>query len=157
MLAAQLVQKLKDKQRTVTAAESLTCGLFQATLGDISGVSAVFPGGFVTYSAQLKEWLGVPADIVQQFGTVSAECAKEMALSAKKAASTDYAISFTGVAGPDLLEGKAVGTIWIGIATPCDVQTYLLQSSGTTRQAIRQEAVEYGVKCLLEVVNNSEG
>lgn len=156
MNAERLVQLLKEKEKTLTAAESLTCGMFQSVIGGVSGVSNIFPGGFVTYSAQMKQWIGVPEEIVQNFGTVSAECAEAMAVSAKRAAQTDYAISFTGVAGPDMLEGKPVGTVWIGIASPHEVYCYLLNSQYQNRQEIRQEAVEYGLKQLIEVVSHNE-
>ena len=68
----------------MTAAESLTAGLFQATLGDISGVSRVFSGGYVTYAKETKsKMLGINEDLLTAYGTVSKECAEAMALAAQ--------------------------------------------------------------------------
>lgn len=144
-----LVAELQKQHKTVTVAESLTCGLFQALLGDVSGVSNVFPGGFVTYSAQMKEAIGVSKSLIQSFGTVSEECAVAMAEESKKRVQTDYALSFTGVAGPNELEGKPVGTVWIGVATQSEVfaEEYHFQGS---RQEIRKAAVQAGIQLLSE-------
>ena len=117
-LAAVTVSLLKEQGKTVTAAESLTAGLFQATLGDISGVSQVFPGGFVTYSAETKAaFLDIDATFLQEHGTVSQATVEQMAVQARQKAQTDYALAFSGVAGPDDLEGQPVGTTWIALAS----------------------------------------
>ena len=117
-LAAVTVDLLKEQGKTVTAAESLTAGLFQSTLGNISGVSQVFPGGFVTYSEDTKAaFLEIDPTLLQQHGTVSQEAVEAMAIQARKKAQTDYAIAFSGVAGPEELEGQSVGTTWIAIAS----------------------------------------
>jgi len=113
-----VVELLKERNQTITAAESLTAGAFQSALGEISGVSQVFPGGFITYSLETKsEFLHIDDALLKQHGTVSQECAEQMAIQARNLAKTDYAISFTGVAGPDTLEGKPAGTVWIAVAT----------------------------------------
>ncbi|KAF1295202.1 competence/damage-inducible protein A [Enterococcus sp. JM4C] len=116
-LAAVVVDLLRQADQTVTAAESLTAGLFQSTLGGIPGVSEVFPGGMVTYSPQSKvAVLGVKEETIAKHGVVSEACAKEMAQAVLELEQTDFAVSFTGVAGPDALEGQAAGTVWIGLA-----------------------------------------
>ncbi|MGO2853313.1 MAG: competence/damage-inducible protein A, partial [Tetragenococcus koreensis] len=112
-LAQVVVDLLKRKQKTVSAAESLTAGSFQATLGSISGVSEVYSGGFVTYSETTKsQFLKLDSEMLKKYGTVSKECAEAMALQARKLAGSDFALSFTGVAGPDSLEGHKAGTVW---------------------------------------------
>ena len=112
-----VVELLKERNQTITAAESLTAGAFQSALGEISGVSQVFPGGYITYSLETKsEFLHIDDALLKQHGTVSQECAEQMAIQARNLAKTDYAISFTGVAGPDTLEGQPAGTVWIAVA-----------------------------------------
>lgn len=102
---------------SITAAESLTAGLFQSTIGSVSGVSAIFPGGFVTYANEAKHQLvNVPQAIIDAEGVVSEATAKAMASGAKQQLNTDVGISFTGVAGPGTLEGQPAGTVWIGLA-----------------------------------------
>jgi len=109
---------LNEQNLTLTAAESLTGGSFQHLITSVSGASNYFKGGIVTYSNDAKTTiLGVTKKSIEEFGVVSAECAIEMAKKAQEMFDTDLAISFTGVAGPDKLENKEVGTAWIGIAT----------------------------------------
>lgn len=116
-LAKVTVEALKQNHKTITAAESLTAGEFQAALGDVPGVSEVFKGGFVTYSKETKaSFLGIDPAALDKHGVVSEYCALQMAEQARKLADTDFAVSFTGVAGPDKLEDKAPGTVWIALA-----------------------------------------
>ncbi len=140
-LAETVVGLLIEKKKTVTAAESLTAGLFQATLGGIPGVSEVFPGGFVTYSAATKsKLLGIDPELLESYGTVSQECAEAMAVYARKQAETDYAVAFTGVAGPDELEGQPKGTVWIALASDKGVSSQLYHFN-RDRAYIRHSAV----------------
>lgn len=144
-LAETVVELLIEKKKTVTAAESLTAGLFQATLGGIPGVSEVFPGGFVTYSAAIKsKLLGIDPGLLESYGTVSQECAEAMAVYARKQAETDYAVAFTGVAGPDELEGQPKGTVWIALASDKGVSSQLYHFN-RDRAYIRYSAVMAGL------------
>lgn len=144
-LAETVVERLIEKKKTVTAAESLTAGLFQATLGGIPGVSEVFPGGFVTYSAATKsKLLGIDPGLLESYGTVSQECAEAMAVYARKQAETDYAVTFTGVAGPDELEGQPKGTVWIALASDKGVSSQLYHFN-RDRTYIRHSAVMAGL------------
>ncbi|MCD5201901.1 competence/damage-inducible protein A [Enterococcus casseliflavus] len=144
-LAETVVERLIEKKKTVTAAESLTAGLFQATLGGIPGVSEVFPGGFVTYSAETKsKLLGIDPGLLESYGTVSQECAEAMAVYARKQAETDYAVAFTGVAGPDELEGQPKGTVWIALASDKGVSSQLYHFN-RDRVYIRHSAVMAGL------------
>lgn len=105
-MASQLVALLKEKGLKITGAESLTGGLFQATLCSVAGASEVFDGGFVTYAASAKEQLlGVPVETVRQYGVVSKQTAEAMASGCQQKMGVDVGLSFTGVAGPDDLEG----------------------------------------------------
>lgn len=141
-----VVNLLKEKNLTVTAAESLTAGKFQATLADVPGVSEVFPGGFVTYSNHAKsQLLKIPAEKIQKAGAVSSLTAAAMAKQAQQILNTDIGISFTGVAGPDELEGQPAGTVWIGLALKDrPTQTKLFHFS-KTRPYIRERTVLSGL------------
>ncbi len=148
------VDALKKCRKTVTAAESLTAGLFQSTLGDITGVSNVFKGGFVTYSAETKaHFLGIDTKLLEKEGTVSEACAIAMAERARIVADADFAVSFTGVAGPDELEGKPAGTVWIGFAEKGQPTIAVLQHFNRDRRYVRQSAVMKGLDLILRAVN----
>ncbi len=147
-LVEVVVELLKKQKKTVSAAESLTAGSFQAMLGSVSGVSEVYPGGFVTYSETTKEQLlHLDSKMLEKYGTVSKECAEAMAIQAKKLAQSDFALSFTGVAGPDSLEDQKAGTVWIGLATEEGVESYLYHFT-RNRNAIRHSAAMTGLDLL---------
>ena len=109
----EIVQKLTEKGLTLTTAESCTGGLVAKRLTDVSGASAVFHGGAVTYSNRLKsEWLGVKEETLRQFGAVSEQTAREMAEGARK-----LAVAVTGIAGPNSDDtNKPVGLVYIALA-----------------------------------------
>lgn len=116
-LAQVVMTKLREKNLTITAAESLTGGQLQAALTSIPGASQAFMGGFVTYANYAKEkLLAIPAEVIDKHGSVSEQTAILMAEQAKQKLGADVGVSLTGVAGPDSLEGQPVGTVWIGIA-----------------------------------------
>ena len=145
-LAQVVVAELKKQQLTVTAAESLTAGKFQATLADVPGVSEVFPGGFVTYWNQTKEkLLEIPAEVINNYGVVSSQAAIWMAKRAQKIMQTDLAISFTGVAGPDSLENQPAGTVWIGLCFKDQPAEAKLFHFSKTRANIREKSVLTGL------------
>ena len=147
-LAKVVVELLKENKQTVTAAESLTAGAFQAALGDIAGVSEVFPGGFVTYSLQTKAgFLEIDPELLAEYGTVSKECVEQMAIQAREIARTDYSVAFTGVAGPDTLEGQSAGTVWIAISSKDGVVSEKYHFA-RDRAAIRYNAVIQGFDLL---------
>ncbi|MBC8080604.1 MAG: competence/damage-inducible protein A [Gorillibacterium sp.] len=111
---------LQEKKVTLSAAESCTGGLLADLLTTIPGSSTMFRGGVVSYSNELKaSLLGVPISLLEGEGApgaVSAQTAKAMAEGMLAVAETDYAISVTGVAGPDPSEGKPVGLVFFAVA-----------------------------------------
>lgn len=111
-------QYLADRQRSLAVMESLTGGLLASTITDYPGSSKHFIGGVVAYSSDLKVQMGVPRETIEQFGAVSPETARAMASVVRQLLKTDYGIGVTGVAGPDMQEGKPVGTVYIAIAGP---------------------------------------
>ena len=109
---------LKSRKETVSVAESCTGGLIGMRLTETPGASAYFQQGAITYSNESKQQvLGVPAATLEKFGAVSSETARAMAEGMRNVAGTDYAISVTGIAGPDGgSDEKPVGTVYIGYA-----------------------------------------
>jgi nicotinamide-nucleotide amidase len=106
---------MKEHRVTLATMESCTGGLLASTITDVPGSSAYFLGGFVSYQTEMKIGLGVEPAIVEEFGVISAECARSMAQAARAQREASVGIGITGVAGPDEQEGKPAGTIHIAI------------------------------------------
>ena len=141
-LASVVVEGLKERQKSITAAESLTAGLFQATLADFSGVSAIFNGGFVTYSLEEKsKMLDISEQELKEHGVVSEFTARKMAEQARIKTQSDYGVSLTGVAGPDSLEGHPAGTVFIGLAHAKGTEVIKANIAGRSRADVRHIAV----------------
>ena len=141
-LASVVVEELKKRQKSITAAESLTAGLFQATLADFSGVSAIFNGGFVTYSlGEKSKMLDISEQELKEHGVVSEFTARKMAEQARLKTQSDYGVSLTGVAGPDSLEGHPVGTVFIGLAHAKGTEVIKANIAGRSRADVRHIAV----------------
>src|SRR3954447_22237457 len=101
-VALHLHRALLDRAETVAAAESLTAGLFCATLASVPGASATLRGGVVVYATDLKRALaGVPADVLAAHGPVSPETAAALADGVRGRCGATWGIGLTGVAGPD--------------------------------------------------------
>lgn len=150
-LMDELTSLLKATGLTISCAESLTGGMFQDKLTAISGASNVLKGGVVCYTNEVKmSVLNVKQQTIEENGVVSSECAKELAINVSLLMNADIGISFTGVAGPDELEGKPVGTVYIGISVkgrPVQVEKLSL---GGTRDSIRERSVKYGCYFLIK-------
>ena len=116
----QVVQEwLEEQNLTIGTAESITGGLMAKRLTDLPGVSRVFRGGVVAYTNEVKHnLLGVPQDLLDAHGAVSAPVAQAMAEGARRLLGCDIALASTGVAGPDKDDrGNEVGTAFVAIAT----------------------------------------
>lgn len=115
--AATVISRLKEQGLRMATAESCTGGLISAALTAIPGSSDVLDRGFVTYSNEAKqELIGVPADMIADYGAVSEPVARAMAEGALAVARVDRAVSVTGVAGPGQTERKPAGLVFIGSA-----------------------------------------
>ncbi|MEO6512088.1 MAG: CinA family protein [Nocardioides sp.] len=150
--AADLLDALRERHATLATAESLTGGRLAALVTEVPGASAVYVGGVVSYATELKvSVLGVPEELVQRYGVVSPECAGAMARGVRGLTGATYALSTTGVAGPDEQEGKAVGTVYVGVAGP-DGETALALELVGDRQAIQDRTCREALDALLSTV-----
>ena len=152
-LASLVVEELKKRQISITAAESLTAGLFQASLADFSGVSAIFKGGFVTYSLEEKaKMLDIPQAELEIHGVVSAYTAEKMAEQAREKTASDIGISLTGVAGPESLEGHPAGTVFIGLSQASGTEVIRVNIGGRSRTDVRKIAVMHAFNLVLKAL-----
>ena len=119
-LESVVFRLLRDKKQTLSIAESCTGGYIAYRITSIPGSSSIFQGSVVAYDNNVKlNFLNVTLKTIEDFGSVSEPCVREMAEGAKKVFQTDYAIAVSGVAGPGGgTEEKPVGTVWIAVATP---------------------------------------
>ena len=148
-LAAQVITALQGK--TLVTAESLTGGGIGHILTAVSGSSAVYKGGVISYTNAVKnQVLGVPAEILEQFGAVSEPVAKAMAQGARKLLNADMAVSVTGLAGPTGDEyGNPVGTVFIGYSDCHKTMVKHCLFTGD-REAVRNQTIEAALKLVLE-------
>ncbi len=148
-----IAELLKKYQLTVTTAESCTGGLIAATLVNVPGISGQFQEGYITYSNEAKEKLsGVSHETLQQFGAVSSETAKEMAMGVKRAANADISIISTGIAGPGGgTKDKPVGLVYLACCYKDQVEVEKHIFSGD-RMAIRQASVQAALELLQRVI-----
>ena len=149
-LSCDVLKALSGK--TLATAESCTGGGIGAALTAIPGSSAVYKGGVISYTNEIKQnVLGVDSDILSQYGAVSEPVALAMAEGARKLLKTDVAVSVTGLAGPDGDDrGNPVGLVYIGYADnhiTCCTKCFF---SGD-REEIRQQAIA----AVLELILNN--
>ncbi|MCC7290795.1 MAG: nicotinamide-nucleotide amidohydrolase family protein [Phycisphaerales bacterium] len=150
-LAHAVAVLLTAQGRRVATAESCTGGLLAKMLTDVSGSSAYFTRGYVTYADEAKaELLGVPASLLAEHGAVSEEVARSMAAGCLKVSSVDFAVSITGVAGPT--GGSAerpVGLVCFGVADTMEVTTKrVLFGEHLSREQIRDRAAKTALNLL---------
>ncbi|WP_146552074.1 competence/damage-inducible protein A [Rummeliibacillus sp. SL167] len=152
-LSSKVAEILITNHLTISAAESLTAGLFQSELAANPGISQSLLGGMVTYTEQVKkEQLGMPKEILEKYGVVSAECAGAMAHLVREKFHTDIGVGLTGAAGPEAHGDQPAGTVWIGIAIGKDQPaTYRLQLSGM-RNTNRLCAVKFAFYYLIQLL-----
>ena len=143
--ASSIVRKLKRRGQTLAVAESITGGGLAAAITDIAGSSAVFLGGIVAYSDQVKHsFLNIPKRVLTKESAVSEVVARTMAEQARLNFGSDYAISTTGVAGPGKAYGQRAGTVWIAIASKRDTHAIALDLRGT-RAEIRHSTIQSAI------------
>lgn len=144
---------LKAKGLTVTTAESCTGGLLAGQLINVPGISEYLKEGYVTYSNEAKEkLLGVPADILRQYGAVSSQTAEAMAAGGANAANADLCIAVTGIAGPDGgSKEKPVGLVYMSCY--CKGRWYTQEHRYTgSRSKIREYSVASALTLLRKTI-----
>lgn len=157
-LAEKVVSVYSAARLKIVTAESCTGGLIAAALTDVPGSSAVLERGFVSYSNDAKvEVLGVPPDILEQYGAVSARIAEEMAQGALEFSRADVAISVTGIAGPDGGSAeKPVGLVYFGLATRHGMLMHYKCHFSGDRDAVRIQSVTEALNLVLTVGDTRE-
>ncbi len=153
-----LEELLKDRNETITTAESCTGGLIASMITSISGSSEIFKGGIVTYSNEIKEQeLGVLKETMIEHGAVSKEVVTQMLEGAAKKFSADYAIAVSGVAGPNGgTETKPVGTVVIGVinakANIIDIEVCHFEGD---RKSIQMQASKEALKKVFKFIQKT--
>ena len=138
----------REYGRTLGSVESFTGGLFAKEVTAVSGASHFFKGALVTYASEEKNRiLGISYQDIDQYGVVSKEVAAQMAANGQKLLNVDYCVSFTGNAGPDAMEGKPVGLVFIGVAIYDKVEVYEFNLEGS-----REEIQTKGVNNALQIL-----
>ena len=151
--AKELIRLCKENKITISSCESLTAGLFCSTLASVPGASAVLKGGLVTYFTEMKQVLAhVESDLIQKYGVVSKECALQMAQNAREITNATYCVSFTGNAGPDIMEDKPAGCVYCAIASQQNVYVFHFQYEGLNRNDVRMQVVRDMIHNLADVM-----
>jgi PncC family amidohydrolase len=146
---------LKEKNLTLSVAESCTGGKLASLFTAIPGCSQYFKGGVVSYSNEAKkEILGVSEESLLQFGAVSQSVVEEMALVAQKIFHTNCSISTSGIAGPDGgTPDKPVGTVWIAATYNNQIRSQVFHFSQNRENNILQSCNQ-GIQMLLELITS---
>ncbi len=152
-LAGRLVREFTERGWMVATAESCTGGMIAAAITDIAGSSAVLDRGFVTYSNDAKsEMIGVSAATLKAHGAVSMQTAVEMAEGALDRSQADFAVSVTGIAGPDGgSPEKPVGLVHMALARRDGETSHReLRLGGMSRDAVRRATVTEALTLFLQ-------
>ena len=151
-LCCKVLEALRGK--TLVSAESLTGGGIGAALTAVPGSSEVYKGGIISYTNAVKETvLGVPREILEQYGAVSQWTAECMASGVRKKLDADVAVSVTGLAGPGADEyGNPVGTVFIGYEDARhSVEHFVFSGS---REEVRSQTVRAALELILKQSGN---
>ena len=154
--AARVVARLTACGQTVAVAESLTGGLVASALTDIPGASVVLRGGVTAYATDIKaKVLGVDEVLLATTGSVDVEVAEQMASGVRSLMGATYGVSTTGVAGPDPVDGKPVGMVYVAVVGPGSSRVKALRLSGD-RSGIRAQSVVAALTLLAEELESRE-
>ena len=147
----KIVDRLIEKNITVSTAESCTGGMLGKIITSYSGASSIYGFGFITYANEAKEKiLGVKWETLEKYGAVSEETAREMAQGARRISGSDIALSVTGIAGPGGgTAKKPVGLVYIALADGDETVVKRLNLSGD-RDSVRQQTCE----CVFELISS---
>ena len=156
-LAEKIAKLLIAKNLKIATAESVTAGLIANRLTAVSGSSEYFIGGYVCYHNRAKvQQLGIPAKLIAEKGSVSAEVTRELAIEAKRRLNVDMAIAVTGFAGPSKARSERVGLVYVCIVSEKGENTHQFLFEGD-RESIRDQAASAALGLLyFDVEGNIE-
>ncbi len=145
----EIIKTLKERNETITFAESCTGGRIASAFTAISGASSVLNGSVISYANEIKsKWLGVKEETLIEHGAVSRECVEEMLNGVLKMANANYAIAVSGIAGPTGgTEEKPVGTVYLGIQTKEKIVVELHLFKGN-RESVQEQAKDTAIALL---------
>lgn len=150
-----VIATLIERGETVSVAESVTAGGLGRALTSTPGASAVFLGGVIAYSNEIKiNILDIDRDLITRYGVVSEEVAQAMADSIRRKFGTTWGMATTGVAGPGDFDGISEGTVWIAISGPVNQSLQLALDSG--REAIQIGAISSAIGTLSRILGSSK-
>ena len=154
----RIIDLLAEKKQTIVTAESCTGGMVAAALTDIPGASAALYGGYVTYANAAKSrMIHVQARLIRDYGAVSNQVARAMADGARNTARADYAVSVTGIAGPDGgSEKKPVGLVYIAVSSELATVVIEHRFGDLGRDAIRKASVQAALELVLQVLTSNQ-
>lgn len=156
MSIEELSSLFKEYGRTLGSVESFTGGSFASSITALPGASKFFKGAVVTYATEEKvKLLGIDQNRVDTFGVVSQEIGGDMAMHGKYILNVDYAISFTGNAGPEAMENKPVGEVYIAVAVYKETFCFSFNLEGS-REEIQAKAVEIATDLLAELLEQKK-
>lgn len=149
ILCCDVLKALEGK--TLVTAESLTGGGIGAAITAVSGASAVYKGGIISYTNEVKHSiLGVSLETLELHGAVSCQTAEEMAIGARKLLKSDVAVSVTGLAGPGGDEyGNPVGTVCIGFCNASEFFAVKHHFEGD-RESVRNQTIRAALELVLD-------
>lgn len=149
-----VLHTLMNHNMTLACAESCTGGLISKKITEHPGVSRFFKGGVICYTNEVKQHLlNVDAKLLEKYGAVSAEVAEQLAIGVRLALRSDWGVSVTGVAGPEAVEGKPVGLVFIGISNETKTEVIQMQFAGT-RKGIQTSAAKNALFQLWKRIND---
>ena len=154
----RIIDLLAEKNQTIVTAESCTGGMVAAALTDIPGASAALYGGYVTYANAAKSrMIHVQARLIRDYGAVSNQVARAMADGARNTARADYAVSVTGIAGPDGgSDKKPVGLVYIAVSSELATVVIEHRFGDLGRDAIRKASVQAALDLVLQVLTSNQ-
>ena len=145
----EIINTLKEKNQTITFAESCTGGRIASAFTAISGASSVLNGSVVSYANEIKsQWLKVKEQTLIEHGAVSKECVEEMLKGVLKMANADCAIAVSGIAGPTGgTDEKPVGTVYLGVSYKDKIliEHHLFEGD---REAVQEQAKDTAIALL---------
>lgn len=149
----ELIALLRNRNITISSAESITGGLFASKIVEIPHASEVYLGSVISYANSVKEGvLHIPRQTILEHGVISKEIVTLMAQATSDLIDTDLCISFSGNAGPDVLEDKPVGAIYTCIKLFDDSVVYYDELKGS-RNEIREEIVQISCERIIALIN----